>query len=99
MINMEISGDILKHIEELTDRVEKTIRSFGKPVFRRYPVTFTLLGIFGFVSVQAGLLGIIERIAFLHENPIALLFFGIIILIITGTLYKWLQNKPIDFKK
>ena len=79
--------DILKHIEVLTERVNQNMSGRGKVVFQRYPLTFTLLVLFGAVAVGEGVKGILEIIGF-QGHPLYLFALGICILIFTGTLYK-----------
>jgi len=62
-----------------------------KAVFARFPLLFTLLGSFGLVATFYGFERVIDDIGFFSDNPYVLLGTGLIILIITGTLYKKLQ--------
>ena len=56
--------------------------------FKRFPLVFTLLGTFGVVSVLYGVQHLFDKVPFLVNNPIAALIVGIVVLLITGTLYK-----------
>ena len=57
-------------------------------VFKRFPLLFTLLGTFGVVTVFYGAQRIMEKIPLVANNPYIALIVGVIILLLTGTLYK-----------
>ncbi len=76
----EISLDILKHVENLSEQINLKMASNTKSIFRRYPLTFALLVLFGVVAVTEGIKGVY------------LLFTGLLILIITGSVYKKLDK-------
>jgi hypothetical protein len=84
--------DLLKRIERLTEEVNEMMMVRSKSVFTRYPLTFALLILFGVVAVGEGAKGILEQIPFFANSPLYLLAFGLIILIVTGTLYKKLDK-------
>ena len=42
----EISLDLLHHIEDLSDQINKTMEGTTKPALRRYPLTFAVLVVF-----------------------------------------------------
>lgn len=74
------AGNTGKHI---TRSVERT-----RSVFARFPLIFTLLGVFGLVAVLYGFEGIIDQIDLFADNPFILLITGILVLAFTGRLYK-----------
>lgn len=57
----------------------------------RFPLLTALFATFGFVSLLYGLEKIIDNIKFLSNNPVVLLILGLVILAITGTVYKKLN--------
>lgn len=57
-------------------------------VFKRFPLLFTLLGTFGLVTTFYGFQHIIQNISILANNPYIALSVGVLVLILTGTLYK-----------
>lgn len=63
-----------------------------KAVFSRYPVTFGILILFGVTAVHEGLKGLMENFGLLDINPWYLIIAGLLILMITGTLYKKLEK-------
>lgn len=56
--------------------------------FARFPLLFTLLATFGVVATFYGFQGILEKIPLLAEDPYISLIIGILILVLTGKLYK-----------
>lgn len=84
--------DPLKKVEDLTSRVNDTFSKKGKSVFNRYPLTFSLLVIFGVTLMSQGIKELIFRVEIFKTQPLIMFSLGIIILIITGTLYKKLDK-------
>ena len=84
--------DLLKKAEDLTVDLNRFFNKKGKSVFDRYPVMFALLVIFGATMMSQGIKEIIYRISYLKENPEIMLLAGLLILVITGTLYKKLDK-------
>ena len=85
--------DPLQQTEIIAKEASDYIRKRGKGVFNRYPLLFSFLGTFGVVLIIHGFDGMIEKIAVLNNRPLLLLLTGIIILILTGTLYKRIDKK------
>ena len=84
----EINLDVLEHVENLSNQVNKMMSSRAKNVFKRYPVTFGLLIICGAIAVHEGLKGLMHDFGLLDISPWYLVIAGLAILTITGTLYK-----------
>ncbi|MES3004822.1 MAG: hypothetical protein V4690_01765 [Patescibacteria group bacterium] len=88
----EVSLDILRHIEVLSDKVNKIMARGTRSVFSRYPLTFALLILVGVVAVSEGLKTIVVNLSFFDGHPWRLLAVGLVILVGTGTLYKKLDK-------
>lgn len=58
----------------------------------RFPLVTALFATFGFVSLLYGFEKIIDSIDFLSNNPVVLFLLGVIILALTGTIYKKLDS-------
>jgi len=84
--------DPLKVIEDLTKEVNDHINKQGRGVFKRYPVTFALLATFGVTAVGSGLKAILDKVSIFKENPILLVFIGVLVLMFTGSLFKKLSK-------
>jgi len=87
-----ISVDVLKHVEDLSNKMNKMMASRTEAVFSRYPVTFGILILFGAIALHEGLKGLMKDFGLLDLNPWYLLTAGLAILTITGTLYKKLEK-------
>ncbi|MDO8686951.1 MAG: hypothetical protein Q7K11_01970 [Candidatus Berkelbacteria bacterium] len=88
----EINLDVLEHVENLSNQVNKIMASRTKNVFRRYPVTFGILILLGAIAVHEGLKGLLKDFGLLDISPWYLVIAGLLILTITGTLYKKLEK-------
>ena len=83
---------MLEHIENLSNQVNSMMASRTESVFKRYPVAFGLLIVFGAIAVHEGLKGLMEDFGLLNISPWYLIIAGLLILTITGTLYKKLEK-------
>lgn len=84
--------DLLKKVEDLTAKLNQTFEKKTKPVLSRYPLLFALLVIIGVTMMSQGVKELIMKISFLRTSPLSMFITGIVILIITGTLYKKLDK-------
>jgi hypothetical protein len=83
--------DLLRHIESLAEEINNRMALRSRSIVRRYPVTFALLALVGIVAVSEGIKGFLEQIPYLQNSPLTLLFSGLVILAIVGSLYKKLK--------
>ena len=88
----EISVDVLKHVEDLSNKINKMMALRTKAVWNRYPITFGLLIFIGAISLHEGLKGLMKDFGLMDIDPWYLLIAGLLILTITGTLYKKLEK-------
>ena len=84
--------DILKKLEDLTAQLNHIFSKKGRHVFARYPLTFALLIVFGVIMVTDGIKDLLREIPIFKENPSIMLVGGLLVLVITGTLYKKLNK-------
>ena len=84
--------DLLKRVENVTDEMNKYFYKKGRSIFNRYPVIFALVVIVGATLMSQGIKGLLFEIPFLNNSPLMMFLSGIIVLIITGTLYKKLDK-------
>ncbi|HEX5456130.1 MAG TPA: hypothetical protein VFW77_02065 [Candidatus Saccharimonadales bacterium] len=78
-------------LETLDKRQEKILALLHEEQQRakeKFPLVYALLATFGVACTFAGLNKIIKDIDFLSNNPIALVAFGLAILLFTGAAYK-----------
>jgi cytochrome c biogenesis factor len=85
-------NDPLRHIESLAESTNASMSNRSRTVLRRYPLTFTLLVLFGATALHEGVKGIIESTHLFEGHPVYMFVIGLVILILTGALYKKLDK-------
>lgn len=91
----DVTLDPLKDVEDVAKVVDSKVHREARKASRRYPITFALLSLFGFAAVLNGFEGLVAKNVYLSERPGFVLIAGLVILLLTGTLYKWITNKEI----
>ncbi len=86
-------NDPLHNIEKITESTNSYMGAKTKGVFRKYPLTFSLLILFGVTSVLHGFEAVIAQVPVLQDSPILVFIIGLAILIFTGSLYKKIDKK------
>lgn len=81
---IEVPKKVAEAPRPMVDRLARQRDS----AFDRFPLLFTLLGTFGVVATLYGFERVIDKISFLANNPFILLGTGLLVLILTGSLYK-----------
>jgi heme/copper-type cytochrome/quinol oxidase subunit 4 len=79
--------DVLKKAEKLVEETNNKVSQKKRSLMRRYPISFSLLIVFGVVAVHDGIKGLIEEFGF-TSHPVMLLVVGIIVLVFTGAIFK-----------
>jgi hypothetical protein len=64
-----------------------------RTVFRRYRLLFSLLGTFGVISILYGFDALLDKFPVMKEQPMIPLMAGVLLLVLTGSLYKRLERK------
>jgi uncharacterized membrane protein len=78
-----------KKVKQIADEKVVSKLSYGRDnAFQRFPLFFTLMGAFGLVATTDGFQRLMGKIPFFANNPYVTLIVGLVILLITGTLYK-----------
>lgn len=75
-------------VSEFTRETEKLVDPMRRSFSRRFPTLFMFLITVGATTTFLGIERVIERWGIFHEHPLFILLFGMLILFITGTLYK-----------
>jgi hypothetical protein len=89
----KIEIDLLHQVESLTQEVNSLMQGKGRTVLARYPLTFSLLALFGVIAVGEGAKGVLAELGIFDGHPVTLLVVGLVILVFTGTLYKKLDDR------
>ena len=85
--------DPIEEAEKIVRDLNSIASKHARPILRRYPLVFAFLITFGVAAILDGLKFFLEKIEFFKENPSVLILIGIIVLLLTGTLYKVLTKR------
>ena len=91
--NMDIQTNPLRDLEQTTRDLNTRMHKHSRTVFGQYPLLFSLLATFGAVSILYGFDALLDEIPAMRAYPVIPLALGILILTVTGTLYKRLEKK------
>lgn len=90
-----IGGQVYEVARETVNRTESTINNYVVParetILKRYPTLFTLAVTLGAISMFLGVEQMLLKFSFINEHPATLFWGGVLILAITGRLYKKLS--------
>jgi hypothetical protein len=84
----DVLDEVEQVVEEAGQQVEKTVAPIRQSLSKRFPTLFILLVTFGVTATLTGMEQILIQIPFLYEHPISIVAFGIVLLVLTGRLYK-----------
>lgn len=84
--------DPIQKIEEIVKNINDGAGKYAEPVLHRYPLLFAFLVIFSVSAIMHGFNELIGEVEFFTKHPAILMFVGILILIFTGKLYRWLEK-------
>lgn len=87
---MKVKKDILPFTKAEERLIERVVQK-RMQAENRFPVIMTITATFGFVSVLYGFEKMIDNVQLFVDNPSILFITGIIILAVTGSLYKKLN--------
>lgn len=84
--------DPILEIERMVKEMHDGISQYTNPVLKRYPLFFAFLVTFGFAAILHAFDLITDEIPFVEEHPYYLLLSGVVVLVLTGALYKRLEK-------
>ncbi len=84
--------DPLQKIEEIIKNVNDGAGKYTNPVLHRYPLLFAFLIIFSVSAIMHGFNDLISEVEFFHNHPGYLMILGVLVLLLAGKLYKWLEK-------
>lgn len=84
--------DPIQEVERVIKGVHDNAGKYTQPILSRYPLLFAFLIIFSVSSIMKGFGDLISEVDFLDKNPLILMLMGILALLLTGRLYKWLKK-------
>lgn len=88
----KLGGDAVEVFEKIIVKTGSQVETFMSPVresvLKRYPTIFTLVVTLGATATFLGLEGIFLRFAIFVKYPELLFLLGVVILVLTGRVYK-----------
>ena len=84
--------DPIQHLEKKVKELHDKAGNLTQPVLRRYPLLFAFLLTFSVAAILHGFELWSDGIALFREHPLYLLGLGVVLLALTGTLYKALAK-------
>ena len=84
--------DPVKKFEDTAREIHDTAGKYTQPVLKRYPLLFAFLLTFSAAAILHGFELFTDEFEIFHTHPSLLMIFGIIALMLTGTLYRTLQK-------
>lgn len=84
--------DPIQQVESLVKEVHNTAGKYTQPVLRRYPLLFAFLIVFSAAAILDGFRLYTDEIPLFKEHPTVLIGVGVLALLLTGKLYKSLEN-------
>lgn len=88
--------DPILEIERLVRSIHDEAGKYTKPVLNRYPLLFAFLLTFSLAAVLHGFELATDEMPIFREHPFLLILIGSASLLVTGTLYKLLENDKKD---
>jgi uncharacterized membrane protein len=85
-------NDPIQKFEQVVKGAHDGAGKYTKPVLQRYPLLFSFLIVFSAAAFMHGFEMWAEQIGLFKEKPIYLMLIGLILLFLTGTLYKSLKK-------
>lgn len=87
-----IEKDPIQEVEKIVKEVNRNAGKYTRPVLGRYPLLFAFLITFALAAILDGFRFLMEEIEFFVKHPVILILIGVVILLLTGTLYKTLEK-------
>lgn len=87
------STDPILETEHLVKKMHDGVGKYTQPILHRYPLLFSFLIFFGLAATLNGFELLTDRISIFQEHPVILISIGLLILFLTGMLYKSLGRK------
>lgn len=84
--------DPILEIEKMIRGLHDEASKYTKPVLQRYPLLFAFLLTFSLAAILHGFELITDEMPMFREHPWSLVVIGAAALLLTGTLYKLLEN-------
>lgn len=83
---------IYEIFHDIPETVHKAFERHRRTAFERHPFFFSTFGLFGLVATWHGFEEVVEQIEIFETYPGLLLGIGLLVLLITGRLYRQLDR-------
>lgn len=84
--------DPILQIEKMVKEIHDNVSHYTNPVLKKYPLIFAFLVTFSFAAILHSFELITDETPIIKEHPYYLMLAGVLVLILTGTLYKKLEK-------
>ena len=81
----------IERLDKRTNKIYELVKNYHTSVFERFPLLFSVLGSIGLALTFYGFEKVIDELPFFADRPEIVLVSGLVILLITGTMYKLLD--------
>lgn len=88
----ELENRVSDFMHNIPSSVHEVFRRHRRTAFEKHPFFFSTLGLLGLVATWQGFDDVIERIDYFDANPGSLLIIGLVILLMTGRLYRQMDK-------
>ena len=89
---VKVAGGALDEVQQIVDtterQIERKVAPIRQSILKRFPILFLLAVTFGITATLTGMEQLLIQTEILQNSPGVVLFIGVSILILTGTLYK-----------
>lgn len=86
-----VPEQVIEQVEKTVKRVDAVVEPVRKTALERFPTTFLLLVTVGVTAVFTGIEALFLQVPVFTAHPELVLIIGVLILLLTGTLYKKLK--------
>jgi hypothetical protein len=84
--------DPIFQAEKIVREVNEKSGKYVQPVLKRYPLLFAFLIVFSLAAISEGVKAFIDQFDIFQTHPSLLILIGMLVLIFTGMLYKFLDK-------
>ncbi len=84
--------DPIQQAESIVRNVNEKSSKYVQPVLKRYPLLFAFLIVFSLAAISDGIKTFIGEFEIFHTYPWLLILIGMLVLVFTGMLYKFLDK-------
>jgi hypothetical protein len=87
------TNDPILETEQIVRKIHDSAGKYTQPVLHRYPLLFSFLVFFGVAAALDGFEILTEQMDIFQKHPAYLISIGLLVLFLTGMLYKSLGKK------